>query len=423
MSIPAFVVPASEAERGPSEPGPTPLALAIVETSLATASIDELEAAALAVTGPWRDATFERVAGTVEAGLLTTCHRVELLLLTDDPRAPDGWLRLLPGRPESWRTWSDREAARHLFRVAGGLESLAVGEVEVRRQVADARRTIRSRHPRSLLRGLLGESLAAASASLDAGIRRPSVASVAAEHLLRKVGLEKPRVLVLGSGTVGRAVAHALAGRARVTLAYHRNEPGAAWLQEVEATAVPLDGLTELLAASDAVVAAAKVGRRAIGLSDLPATGGPRLWIDLGVPRNIDPAVRSRSGVTLVDVGELFAARSAEASSAGHADRARSDASADAWSEGFDRERVETWIGSLRRAADEMRRAELATALPYLGPLSAGQKAAVERLSRRLLARLLDPVSLRLRELPGGEDGERVRRLAFDLLAPDVPEP
>lgn len=423
MSIPSYVVPASEADRDPSEPGAPPLALAIVETSLATATIDELEAAALALTGPWRDGTFGGVAGTVEAALLSTCHRVELVLLTDDPRALNAWLDVLPGRRTSWRIWTDREAARHLFRVAGGLESLAVGEVEVRRQVADAQRTIRSRHPRSILRGLLTEALATAPVSVGEGIRRPSVASIAAEYLLDRVGDGHPRVLVLGSGTVGRAVAHALAGRARVTLAYHRNEPGAAWLQEVGATAVPLDRLTELFSASDAVVAAAKVGRRAVGPSDLPPSGGPRLWIDLGVPRNINPGVRSRPGITLVDVGELFAARAAEASSAANADGARLDACADAWSERFDRERLEAWIGSLRRAAEEMRRAELATAVPYLGPLTAEQEAAVERLSRRLLARLLDPVSRRLRELPGGEDGERVRRLVFELLAPESPEP
>lgn len=422
MSVPA----AATHESPPQDPslaqGLLPLSLTVLEISLASAPLEEVEEAAVSVTPAWLEKLFAREEALREVALLSTCHRVELLLVGEGSDAVARLSRNLPGRAGAWRCWSDRGAARHLFRVAAGLESLAVGETEVQRQVAAAGRTVRSRHSRPIVQGLIREALSALPVPTVGTAPAPSVAAVAAERLLQLVGLTEPRVLVLGSGTAGRGVARSLAGRARVTLAYHRTPPEPGFLAEVGASAVPLEAAGALFATSDAVVTATKVGRRAIAASELSGSAA-RLWIDLGVPRNVDPAVRELPGVTLLDVGDLYQGRRPGASRRAEADAVEVDRLADAWSERFERERLEAWVDALRRSVEEVRRSEVASAERFLGALAPEQRLAVERLTRRLVGRLLDPVSGRLRELPVGEDGERLRRLAFELLAPDAPGP
>jgi glutamyl-tRNA reductase len=400
----------------------TPFSLVVFETSLATASIAEVEAATQGASREWLARCFESDPETLEAALLATCHRVEVLLLLRTVSAADRWKEALPGRPDRWRRWQDREAARHLFRVAAGRESLALGEVEVRRQVAAARSSVMGRNSRPILKGLLSDSLDGAELARPPTTPPASVAAIASEELLRLYSQDRPTVLVVGSGTVGREVARRLSGHARVTIAFHRTPPEEEFLRSVGATAVPFEQIHELLPRVDAVVSAAKVGRRAIRVTDVPPDR-PICLVDLGVPRNIDPEVRARSNVTLIDVGDLYGRPRRAPGEHDLAGDSTLDDLADRWSDGFDRERLEPWIAAVRRAAEEARRSELATARPYLGALGPEQEAAVDRLTRRLVARLLDPATSRLRNLPGGGDGELLRRLALELLTPEPTDP
>jgi glutamyl-tRNA reductase len=75
----------------------------------------------------------------------------------------------------------------------------------------------------------------------------------------------------------------------------------------------------------------------------------------------------------------------------------------------------------VRRGAEEARSSELAIARRYLGELSTEQEIAVERLTRRLVERLLRSPTDVLREVPPGPEGDRLRRFALELLRPAPP--
>ncbi len=411
------VVPASPDARW-ADVGP--LALHALELSLDSAPLETLEATALATRGPWLKHRFAEVTGTQEAALLATCHRVELLLVTSSSAAATRWLEGLPGDRRSWVTWEGREAVARVFRVASGLESLAAGEAEVRQQVRAARETVQSRQPRPILKELFFAAAEAADAAFPSGGAAPSVASVASGRLKELLDVASPRVLVVGTGTVGRQLTAALTPWAEVTMAYHRAPPEEGFLRALGARAVPFERLPEELRRSDAVVTAAKFGGRGLRARDLP-TDRPLVLVDLGVPRNIEPAARELANVRLVDLEELHrGARACDVS--GSAVRAVEGLAADC-SDRIERLLLEPWVSALRRAAEEVRRSELALARRYLGTLDPQQDVALDLLTRRLVDRLLHAPTERMRQLPSGPDGERIRRLALELLSPSTHDP
>ncbi|MGA8302668.1 MAG: hypothetical protein WA547_04635 [Thermoplasmata archaeon] len=403
-----------------SETVTAPLSLFGLEFSLDTASLDSLEAVVRFVTkvqvGDW----FARFRGTEEVALLATCHRVELALLVRSPEALDLWREVLPGSRDSWTVREGRELVHHLYRVAAGQESLAVGEAEVRHQVRAAAQSIQSRHSRPVLRELFSGAAAAAEEVYPSVPTRRSIASVAATRLLGLVGQPHPRVLVVGSGTVGRQVTESLAASARVTVVFHQRPPEDSFLRAMGARAVPLDRLGEELASSDAVVTAAKFGNHGLRAGDLPRNRRLVL-VDLGVPRNIDPNVRELPNARLVDLQELHACSENFSPTETHA--LRTMELADRFSDRLAPLLLEPWIDAFRRSAEEVRRSELENARSFFGNLDPNQEIAIERLTRRLVARLLLPPTERIRSLPPGPEGDLQRRFAVELLRPRSPDP
>jgi glutamyl-tRNA reductase len=397
-----------------------PLSLFGLEFSLETASLDALEAVTRAVTRARVADWFARFSGTEEVALLSTCHRVELTLLVRFPEELGKWQDVLPGDRSSWSVREGRDAVHHLFRVAAGRESLAVGEAEVREQVRAAAGSVQSRYPRRVLRDLFVRAAEAAGEGTPSARANPSIASIAARRLLELVGRPSPRVLVVGSGTVGRQVTEHLASCARLTIVFHQRPPDDVFLRTTGARAVPLHRLTEEIAATDAIVTAAKFGSHGLRAPDLPRDR-PLVLVDLGVPRNIDPGVRELPNARLVDLEELHALRG-RSIDPDDQDR-RVEELADRCSDALAVSLFEPWIDAFRRAAEDMRRSELAKTRPFLGTLDPSQELAIERLTRRLVTRLLLSPTERIRSLPPGPEGDRLRRFATELLDPDSTGP
>jgi len=390
------------------------------EFSLDTASIDDLESVAKVVTRAQVRAWFARSAGTEEVALLSTCHRVELFALARYPEEHDLWRSLLPGAESSWRLREGRDVVHHLFRVAAGRESLAVGEVEVREQVRSAGSAIASRHPRPVLREVFEGALVAADEVAPSAGPSRSIASIAASRVIDLVGASAPRVLIVGSGIVGRQVAECLSSTSRVTLVFHQKPPDEPFLRVHDARAVSLDRLAEELASADVVVTAAKFGNHGLKASDLPRDR-PLVLVDLGMPRNIDPEVRALSNVRLVDLEELHSIRGCLVPE--NAPAARVEELAGRLSDRLETLMLEPWIDAVRRSAEDLRRSELTQAGPFLGELDPTQRAAIERLTQRLVNRLLAAPTEWIRSLPPGPEGELQRRLAVALLRPRSPDP
>lgn len=391
--------------------------LVALECSLATTSLDALEVVARELALERIRERFAQTKAIRELAVLRTCHRVELYGWTDSPEEVEDVLTSGTEGDGRWRARLDGPAALHLFRVAAGLESTAVGEREARDQVRLAARTVLSRSPRPVLRPLLTRSARAAEAAALHVPADRSIAALAAARLLEGIGPVPPAVLVLGTGAVGRAVAELLADHARVTLLYRTRPPEPEFLRATHARAAPWNDLAEEVDRSDAIVAAMKSGGRILGRGSLTSRARPILVIDLGLPRNVDPSVRDHPALRLVDLEGLRAwappapLPDVEEGVALEAAEAARELAAI----GF-----ESWVAAYRRASERIRRGLLEEVRPTLAALGPADREAIERLTRRLVARLLEAPTAGLRSIPPGPEGDARRRGAADLLGLDA---
>lgn len=295
-----------------------------------TAGLDARAAFAVAEDGAARFYETARRLGLREAALLATCNRLECYVVGDEAAALhgraalaaavggggaalDAHLRPLPGR----------DAVEHLFAVTAGLDSQMLGEVEIAGQVKDA-------YADALGRGMTGPVLnrvfqrafqAAAWARTHTGIGQGQVSlgNVAVDLAERVFGpLVEARVLVLGTGDAGRRVAQALVSRGagRVTVASRSPERALALAGELGGAAAEIAGALAHAHDHDIVVGCSSVERplltREVARECLGRRRGrPWLLIDLGVPRNLDPACRELPGAYHADLDDLAAVANA----------------------------------------------------------------------------------------------------------------
>ncbi len=395
-----------------------------------------------------RDAARELVARLAaddgEAVALATCNRVCVYVAHDDAaearrRATAelaGLARVDPSELAGWTyTKTDEEAARHLFRVAAGLDSLVPGEAQILGQVRDAFEAADGvGSAGTVLHRLFGQALHAGRRVRNEtriGENPASVSSAAAE-LAARVFDDLPRrsVLLIGAGKMGELAAANLVSRGvgSLVVANRSADRGVDLARRHEARSVGLDELEAELRRADIVVAST-------GAADLVLTaeqvqralhaqrGRPVFFIDIAVPRDLDPAINELEGCYLYDIDDLervveatVATRRDEAARAERIveDEARAFT---AWQRSLD---VVPAIASLRRRAQEIRDAELARASGKLAGLSPRERDAVESLTSQIVNKLLHAPTVRLKEAAAGAEGpvyaETVRRL-FDLEA------
>ncbi len=405
--------------QGAREPFPSDRpALVGFECSLATSSLEALEALDRSHPPVEIARLFDRTKALEEVAVLRTCHRFELYCWTSSPEVLQSVIDREFGGGGAWRAHHHEAAVRHLFRVAAGLESTAVGEREVRDQVRSAASRVQSRSPRPVLRPLILEAVLAADEILPRVPRSRSIAALASSTVLEESPLPFPRVLVVGSGVVGRGVAELLAPYGRVTIVYRNRPPEAEFLRSTDARAVPWDSLTQELALADAVVTAVKTRGRIIGPNDVGARSRPLAIVDLGLPRNVDPSLHGHPALRLVDLEGLRRRASASAPPAVEARVAERASSA---AEKVARESFEAWVDAFRRRSEEARRSLVEDTRPLLASLSAEEWAEVERLTRRLATRLLEGPTAGLRAIPPGTEGDERRRWALALLGTRPP--
>ena len=377
------------------------------------------------LTAPWfREATAE--AGIAEVALLATCNRTEFYVVRDEADFDHDFARFaalfarIGGVCEEELTShlysrSRTDAVRHLCRVASGLDSMIVGETEVLGQVATALGdALASNTAGTVLDAAFHTALRAGRrARAETGISRRS-ASVAAEGARLLTDLLPPKkatlheVLVLGTGAMGRAIARVLASHESVRLriagrggARSRElaaEVGAEFVEwsSLEAAIATADGVVAATAAPHAVITEAMVRRARTGRPDVP----PQLFVDVGLPRNIEPSVRGLPGVALYDLDQL------QARIEGNIEQRMSEvpsveaiieeeiAMFEAWQRGAQMRPV---LSALREKSETIRQNELQRHLDQFADASPEMRSALDRLSRDLVTKLLHEPSRRLR--------------------------
>jgi glutamyl-tRNA reductase len=267
-----------------------------------------------------------------EAVVISTCNRTEVYLVVgggggDLVQAESDVLGLLARRADIRPTeladaiYSPRncDTARHLYRVTAGLESMIVGEAEIQGQVRRAHEAAM----RAGCTGPLSNRLFAAAlttgkrvrSETEIGSSRVSVPSVAVDLALSVLGgLQQRHVVILGAGETSELTARALAdqGAGTIFVANRHADRALSLAQRFGGSVVGLDKLPEQLLHADIVLSSTSsphpiVGREELELVMAERGARPLLFIDIAVPRDIDPACGEIEGVSLYDIDDLQA--------------------------------------------------------------------------------------------------------------------
>ncbi|GAC1422145.1 MAG: glutamyl-tRNA reductase [Acidobacteriaceae bacterium] len=420
--------PASEERRGPTA-GETGLVLLGVNHTSAPIEIRER----LAIpAGHLAEATRSLMAtpGVQEALIVSTCNRVEFLALEEVHAGAEAKLKsfledyfsmpLSAVDPHLYEL-RGREAVRHLFRVASSLDSMVVGEPQILGQVKEAWAVARGvgaiggnldplfQRAFSVAKRVRTETLIGSSSV--------SIASVAVD-LARKIfgGLKGKTVLLVGAGKMSELAArHLIRHGASSILVANRTEARAQKIAEsivraevdegtpaVNAEVLSFDSLYAEAARADIVITSTGAPQQLFGRSHArhfleQRRNRPMFFIDIAVPRDVDPRMNEVEGCFVYDIDDLQ-----QVAQANQADRHKEAAAA----ESIVAEEVELYqqqmrsreagpaIRALQDHAEAIREAELGKTLAKLAgvaPLSEAQHAALEALTRGLTAKLIHP--------------------------------
>ena len=360
-----------------------------------------------------------------EAVVLSTCNRTELYLASVD----DGTLAAYADRallelagdeadalaPVAYRL-ADESAALHLFRVAAGLDSLVPGEGEILGQVRDA---FEAGAPGPLLDRTFRMALhAGRRARVETAIgESPASVPAAAAALAEQVfeGLRGRSVVLVGAGRTSELTAKNLRSRgATVTAVVNRStERGERLAASLNATAIGLDGLAGVLSGADIVVSSTSAHGFVLTADELAGSlrarrGRAVLFVDLAVPRDIDPTLASIDGCFVYDIDDLEAVVSASLQGR------RSEAVQAERIVAAEAERFRAWqaslavvpaITSLRARAEEIRAAELARIEARLERLPQSEREVVDTVTAQIVNKLLHLPTVRMKEAAVTPDG------------------
>jgi glutamyl-tRNA reductase len=356
-----------------------------------------------------------------EAVAISTCNRTELYLVVDDPvEAESTVLAMLARqagiRPTGLPVYSLRncDAARHLYRVTSGLDSMVIGEAEIQGQVKRSYETALERETagpltRHLFQAALstGKRVRSETAIGERAMSLPAVGVALARELLGDI--EGRTVVIVGTGETSELTARALAssGCHTVFVATRRRDRAISLANAFNGHSVSFDELPEALADADIVVAATSSPHLLIEADELATVMSgrndrPLLMIDLAVPRDIDADCAGIAGVSLYDIDDLQAVikrnrkvRQAEAQRA----------------EGIIEEEIQHfagWMGSLeilptikalRTRASEIASTVIDDNAGKWESASAKDLERMEAMARSLVNRLLEEPTLKMKEL------------------------
>jgi len=384
-----------------------------------------------------------------EAMVLSTCNRVEVYAVVD---AFHGGLAVVGQvlSEHSGMSMGDltkyayvrysEAAVEHLFAVASGLDSAVVGEQQVLGQVrraygtAEANRTVgRVLHELAQRALSVGKRVRSETAIDAAGASVVSVALGMAE--CRLGGLTGKTAVVIGAGAMGAlSVAHLTRAGVEHIHVLNRSLSRAQRLARkiresgVRAEALALDRLPGALADADVVVTCTGAISTVVSLADVhhalasarrDEAAHPLVICDLGMPRDVDPAVAGLPGVWVVDVERVQHEPSAHAAAA-DVDAARHIVAAEVatYLAGQRMAEVTPTVTALRQRAADVVEAELMRLENRLPGLASADREEVARTVRRVVDKLLHAPTVRIKQLasaPGGDSYAEALRELFEL--------
>jgi glutamyl-tRNA reductase len=365
-------------------------------------------------------------------------------------------------------SYYDEAATSHLFSVAAGTDSAVLGEGEILSQVRRAWEAARAEHAAgpvldvlfrhavetgkrvraetAIARGTLslahsavelaasavgssGGSALGSSGGSALGSSGGSALGAGGAAVGGRHGLAGRSVLVVGAGEMAASTTRAWAAipeRGPLEVVNRTATRASALARTYGGHAVPWSGLADAVRRADVVIASTGAEGLVLEATEVETImaerpGRPLLLVDIAVPHDIDPAVRSIDGVTLLDMGDLN-----EVAELAAADRRRElprvarivDEEVARYHEVAAQREVAPLVAALRARAEEIRVGELARLSGRLGPLDDRQLRAVDTLTRGIVAKLLHEPTVQVKAAAGSPRQEQLTqalRYLFDL--------
>jgi len=348
--------------------------------------------------------------GIEEAMIVSTCNRVELVARARDANVDlHGCLRELYGfDTQAYRKYlyeyRERDAVRHVFRVASSLDSMVVGEPQILGQVKEAYATARAVGAvNSQLDALYSRAFAVAKrvrTETAIATSAVSIASVAVE-LAKKIfgNLEGKSVYLVGAGKMCELAArHLMAhGASKIYVGNRTFERAAALAKKFNGEPIAFEQLHDTVDRADIVISSTgaphTIFRKEHGERYLSRRKNrPMFFIDIAVPRDVDPEMNKLDGIFVYDIDDLQQVVSSHISDRrAEADRAEAivQLEVDKFQARLQTLDVVPTIVSLQEHLETVRQAEIDRVRGRLGTLTPEQEMAVEALSRGIINKIM----------------------------------
>jgi len=379
-----------------------------------------------------------------EAVLLSTCNRTELYVVTDGAVDDESLIAMLPKPPgvdgQSLPRFvyirRGRDVVKHLFRVVSSLDSMILGEPQIQGQVRSAYESAIKLQREQRLVGPVLSRLFESALRVGSRVRSETrlgdgAASIpsAAVELAKKIfgALNGRHAVIVGSGEMSEIAFDCMRQEnARISVVSRSEESARRLAARGTAAVHTLPHLPELLANADIVIAATSAPHNVITVEMVRRVlpKGPKqplLIVDIALPRDVETEVGETPNVFLYNLDDLHQVIE------GTMERRRAEVP---FAEGIIDSGVEefqAWhnalevvplIRALRQRSEQIRATEVERALRSLRHLSDSDRAAVDILTKQLLAKLLHQPTVRLREAVAAGDGAGIvnaARYLFEL--------
>jgi glutamyl-tRNA reductase len=372
----------------------------------------------LAITNGYEEPLqrLSKVPGCREYYLLSTCNRVELLLIAEPgPQLEDDLVDFLfAGRisrekcREYMYIYYDEKAVQHLFMVAASLDSMIIGEAQILGQLKEAYRYASRQHSTGpLLNRLLHKSFSVAKrVRSETGIGSSAVSiSYAAVQLAKKIfgSLKDKKVLLVGAGEMAELAAEHLVGQGvdEVVVANRTLSRAVDLAKRFNGTAVSLEELVLQLERVDILISSTGASGIILRKDQVRPVmrvrrNKPLFLIDIAVPRDLDPELNDLENVFVYDIDDLTSVvelnkseRKKEAVKAGRIVD-EEVLKFQRWYKGME---VTPTIAAMQKKAGDICRLELEKTLPRLQGLSARDQQSIEKMAAAIASKILyDPL-------------------------------
>ena len=373
-----------------------------------------------------------------EAMILSTCNRVEVVAESPDERLIRDFIcefHQISHDSVSSHLYSYRnvDAIRHVFRVTASLDSMVIGEPQILGQVKEAYRIAMDAGTVGMhLSALMNRAFAVAKkVRSETGISQSAVSvSYAAVELARKIfgDLSGKTVMIIGASKMGELAAKHLrrAGASSVLLTNLTFERAVELAKVFEGAAVPFEHFTDHMAGADIVITSTGAPHFIIGKNLAEQVihrrkNKPIFFIDIAVPRDIDPAVNEIDNAFLYDIDDLQQVIDANLKERlKEAMRAEQivDDEVEAFCLKMQTRDVVPTIVQLRESLEKVRRDEIERNRRHLKDLSPEQQAAVDQITKSIVNKILHPPIEQLKQMahdPQGADLAELIRKIFNV--------